>query len=155
MRNRDISTGRFTAGQDVSQMGQSERQAYNDGMAARDAEISRTQEAAEQLKTNDALKQALFKAASLTGTKPIEQTLFDMGLEVKVDTASNELVLLQEGEEGQEALYTIPQQEYTGLQKLEALDTLCSQLEKLGAEGQAAAKSLRNNSLRDNNNVTF
>lgn len=154
--NRDIETGRFTKElprQEVDQLGTSEREAYQAGMAARDDEIAQTAKAEQDLRNNDQLKQTLFKAASIVGTEPIAQPLFQMGLDVQLTDGS--LTLIQQTEEGPEALYTLQKQEYSELQKLEALDTLCGQLDKLGESGRAAANSLRNTALRDSNNVVF
>ncbi len=140
-RNRNPINGQYQATVPDDNLSHEDRALINTGRALQQADDAAEATQEQQFKDDDALQQSLVAAASIVGAKPIEQILFDLDLSVTSDGATTQLN--RTSPNGDTPLYHMPEHNYSPLQKLEAIDNICSSLVKQGPHGEQAAAQLR------------
>lgn len=133
-----------------NQMTTDERQEHNNEQARLYQEEQDSNNRLAQAEVQDTLHQTLLQAVAITGVAPVEQALYNLGLDVSQQ--DDTYVLSKDSS----PLYHIPSQHnLSSLQKAQAIDTIAQSLDKQGPEARAAAQALRQSVLTDRNNMLF
>ncbi len=144
-RNRNPINGQYQASEpsttDLTDLSHEDRALINTGRALQQADDAHEALQEQQFKDDDGLQQSLVAAASIVGAKPLEQILFDLDMSITSDGTTTQLN--RTSSDGNTPLYHMPQSDYSPLQKLSALDDICSSLVKQGPHGVQAAAQLQ------------